>query len=162
MPRKVIPMSVLLTAAVTGGLPDPFNVAAFCRQQDITRQTFYKYRRRFQAEGLAGLEARSRAPKRSPRRTPLRVENLIVEIHKELAGEGHDAGAATIHYHLGRRLTGSDARVPSETTIWRILDRRGFVTKTPTKRPKVSWRRFEAAAPNELWQGDHSDWLITG
>jgi transposase-like protein len=133
MPRKVIPMSVLLTAAVTGGLPDPFNVAAFCRQQNITRQTFYKYRRRFQAEGLAGLEARSRAPKRSPRRTPLTVENLIVEIHKELAGEGHDAGAATIHYHLGRRLTGSDVGVPSETTIWRILDRRGFVTKTPAK-----------------------------
>ncbi len=26
----------------------------------------------------------------------------------------------------------------------------------------MSWRRFEAAAPNELWQGDHSDWLITG
>ncbi len=77
MPRKVIPMSVLLTA-VTGGLPDPFNVAAFCRQQNITRQTFYKYRRRFQAEGLAGLEERSRAPKRCPRRTPLTVENLIV------------------------------------------------------------------------------------
>ena len=50
--------------------------------------------------------------------------------------------------------------MPSEATIWRILDRRGFITKTPQKRPKSSWRRFEASAPNELWQADCTKWVI--
>ena len=41
-----------------------------------------------------------------------------------------------------------------------MLVRRGFVTPEPRKRPKSSWRRFEASAPNELWQADCIDWVI--
>jgi hypothetical protein len=50
--------------------------------------------------------------------------------------------------------------VPSEATIWRILVRRGFVVPEPRKRPKSSLRRFQATAPNELWQADTVDWVI--
>jgi transposase InsO family protein len=38
--------------------------------------------------------------------------------------------------------------------------RRGFVAPAPQKRPKSSWRRFEAPAPNEWWQIDAMDWVI--
>jgi transposase InsO family protein len=38
------------------------------------------------------------------------------------------------------------------------LVRRGFVTPQPSKRPKSSWRRFEAPAPNEWWQIDATEW----
>jgi hypothetical protein len=41
-----------------------------------------------------------------------------------------------------------------------VLVRRGFVVPEPRKRPKSSWRRFEASAPNELWQADAIDWVI--
>jgi transposase InsO family protein len=58
---------------------------------------------------------------------------------------------------LGRRGVRA---VPSVATIWRILVRRGFVIPEPRKRPKSSWRRFEAAAPNELWQADATKWTI--
>ena len=50
--------------------------------------------------------------------------------------------------------------MPSQATIWRVLVRRGFVVPEPRKRPKSSWRRFEADAPNELWQADCIDWVI--
>jgi transposase InsO family protein len=40
------------------------------------------------------------------------------------------------------------------STIWRILSARGFVTPQPHKRPKSSWQRFCADAPNERWQTD--------
>ena len=50
--------------------------------------------------------------------------------------------------------------VPSVATIHRILVRRGLVNAQPQKRPKWSWRRFEAPAPNEWWQIDAMDWLI--
>jgi hypothetical protein len=40
------------------------------------------------------------------------------------------------------------------------LGRRGLVVPQPSKRPKSSWQRFEAAAPNERWQIDAMDWEI--
>ena len=140
------------------GLATPdLNVSAFCRERGISRQTFYDWRRRYAEEGLSGLEPRSRAPKTSPRRTPAEIEDAVVALRKELTDLGVDAGAGTIQWHLGRR---GCPQVPSEATIWRILVRRGFVTPQPGKRPKSSFRRFEATAPNELWQADCIDWTI--
>lgn len=147
-------MDVRLVAAVTGG---EINVAAFCREHGISRQTFYAWRRRYGEEGLAGLRPRPSTPTTSPRRTPAEREDAIVALRKQLAEAGLDAGPATIQWHLGRR--GMRA-VPSVATIWRILVRRGFVVPQPHKRPASSWRRFEASAPNELWQADATKWVI--
>lgn len=134
------------------------NVAAFCRELGISRQTFYVWRRRFTADGLDGLEPLSRAPHRSPHRVGDETEDRIVALRKELDELGVDAGAATIQWHLGRRHLGD--RTPSVATIWRVLVRRGFVVAEPRKRPKSSFIRFEATAPNELWQADCIDWTI--
>ena len=155
MAGKVAPVDVRIVAAVTGG---EVNVSAFCRERGISRQTFYEWRRRYQAEGLAGLEPRSSAPATSPHRTPAGVEDAVVALRKQLVDEGLDGGAGTIQWHLSRRDDVS--RVPSQATIWRILVRRGFVVPEPRKRPKTSLRRFEAAAPNELWQADATKWTI--
>jgi transposase InsO family protein len=45
-------------------------------------------------------------------------------------------------------------------TIWRALSRRGFITPQPHKRPKNSWRRFQAELPNECWQADTTHWPL--
>jgi transposase InsO family protein len=45
-------------------------------------------------------------------------------------------------------------------TIWRILTRRGFVTPQPQKRPRSSWKRFEADLPNQCWQADVTHWRL--
>jgi transposase InsO family protein len=137
-----------MAAAVVGG--EVVNVSAFCRDHGVSRDTFYRWRRRFTGN-LDDLEPRSTAPKSSPQRTPVEVEDAVVALRKQLDEDGLDAGASTIQFHLGRR--GVHA-VPSVATIWRILVRRGFVTPQPKKRPKSVLRRFEAAAPNELWQAD--------
>ena len=70
------------------------NVAAFCREHGISRETFYVWRRRYRAEGLDGLEPRSRAPKTSPQRIGAEVEDAIVALRKELVELGVDAGPA--------------------------------------------------------------------
>ena len=154
MARKVAPVDVRLAAAVTGG---EINVTAFCREYGVSRDTFYRWRNRYRDEGLAGLEPRSSTPKTSPSRTSTEIEDAVVALRKELDEGGLDAGASTIQWHLGRR--GMKA-APSVATIWRILVRRGFVTPEPRKRPTSSWRRFEATAPNELWQTDATKWVI--
>lgn len=142
--------------AVVGG--QELNVSAVCAQVGVSRKTFYKYVARVRAEGLEGFEERSRRPHSSPGVTAADVEGEVVRLRKELSDRGHDHGAATIQWHLGRdgRFEG---RVPSVATVHRILVRRGFVSPQPEKRPRSSLRRFEAAAPNEWWQIDAMDWF---
>jgi transposase InsO family protein len=148
-------MSVVM-AFVAG---EAMNVSAQCRQCGVTRQTFYKYVARFRAEGLAGFEERSRRPHSSPAATSITIEDAIVELRKDLEDHGLDHGALTIQSHLTRDRRFARA-APSVATVHRILVRRGFVTPQPRKRPKNSWCRFEAPAPNECWQIDATDWEI--
>lgn len=163
-------MSVKMTAAAVvenvlrvGSGPGELNVTAFCNEHGTTPKTFYKWVRRYRAEGNAGLEDRSRRPKSSPHTTPLPVEDLIVRLRKELDDAGLDHGPTTIVWHLGQRRKRGEislAKVPSESTVWRILVRRGLIIPEPKKRPKTATRRFEAPAPNEWWQMDATDWVI--
>ena len=135
------------------------NVSAFCREHGIGRDAFYAVRRRFEAEGEAGLVPRSRAPQRVANRTSAAVEDLIVEIRKELDGEGLDAGAETIAHWLALRH-GTEFVVPSPSTIWRVLSRRGFIVADPSKRPGRRWQRFAADRANECWQADVTHWPL--
>jgi transposase InsO family protein len=158
MAGKVTPMRVRLLAAVVAvGEGEKVNVSAVCREEGVSRNVFYKWVGRYWAEGLAGLEDRSRRPHNSPNRTPLDVEDQVVRLRKELRDAGLDHGATTIQWHLGRQ--GLRA-VPSVASVHRILVRRGLVDPQPRKRPKSSYKRFEAAAPNERWQIDAMDWVI--
>lgn len=81
-----------------------------------------------------------------------------MRLRKELDDAGLDHGATSIQWHLGR--DDEVPTVPSVATIHRILVRRGLVVAEPKKRPKATFRRFEAPAPNEMWQIDHTDWVI--
>lgn len=148
-------MDVRLATAVLGAVRDG-EVSAFCREHRISRQTFYKWKRRARAEGQAGLEERSRRPLRSPARTPGALEEQIVRFRKELDEDGLDHGPWSIRQLLAREVE----VVPSESTIWRILVRRGLIVPEPRKRPKVSLRRFQYERPNDCWQIDSTHWEL--
>jgi len=132
--------------------------AEVSRDYGVSARWVFELCRRFDTEGEAGLEARSRRPRGSPGRTPVELEEEIVELRKDLLDQGLDAGAHTIAVHLGRRH--GEAGVPSVATIWRILVRRGFVTPQPQKRPRSSYVRFSAEMPNERWQADITHWKL--
>jgi transposase InsO family protein len=155
MAGKVTPVDLRLMAAISGEL-EGLNVAALCRERGMSRKTFYKWRGRFALEGIAGLEERSRRPQLTPTRYGDHVEDAVVECRKALQDEGWDPGPASIAW----RLRGRVSPVPSEATIWRMLVRRGCVVPQPQKRPKTSWRSFVAAAPNECWQIDATEWQL--
>ena len=59
----------------------------------------------------------------------MEIEDEVVAIRKELDKAGHEAGAATIAFHLEGRHDTS----PAVSRIWRILTQRGFVTPQPHK-----------------------------
>lgn len=111
---------------------------------------------RYRVGGYEALAPRSRRPHSVPGRTSDDLEDEIIRLRKELAGQGFDAGAQTIHWHLSQ----DDADPPSVASIWRVLSRRGFIVAQPHKRPRSSYRRFEAHLPNECWQSDMTHWKL--
>jgi transposase InsO family protein len=128
------------------------------RDYEISRYWVHQLVRRFETEGEAAFQPRSRRPHGNARAVGADLEDRIVRLRKELSKQGLDAGADTIRSHLQRDR--GIARVPATSTIWRILTRRGFVTPQPRKRPKSAGKRFCAAMPNERWQADVTHWWL--
>ncbi len=148
-------MDIRMAAALAGQVE---NVAEFCRQEQISRQTFYKYRQRFRDGGVDGLRDRSRRPLTSPGQTSPEIEDLVLRRRKQLLEAGKDHGAQSIVWALQRDGVRS---VPSPSTVWQILTRRGAITPQPQKRPKSATKRFTFARPNECWQSDWTQWSLT-
>jgi transposase InsO family protein len=51
-------------------------------------------------------------------------------------------------------------RPPAASTIRRVLTAAGLISPEPKKRPKSSYRRFQADQPNECWQSDFTHWQL--
>ncbi len=110
-------MDVRMAAALAGAVP---NVARFCREQGISRATFYKWQQRFAEGGVEGLQERSRRPLTSPGACDGAVEDRIVFWRKRLDEEGSDHGSDSIAWQLARdpHFPGGH-RQPGRATIWR-------------------------------------------
>jgi len=132
------------------------SITAAAAEYGMSRQHLHRLLRRYREGGLEAVEARSRRPRTNPGQTPGQVRERIIELRTELSARGLDAGPATIAWHLGRE----GLAVPSTSTIRRVLHAAGLVVPEPRKRPRSSWHRFEAAAPNELWQSDFTHWRL--
>jgi transposase InsO family protein len=153
MAQKVTAMDIRAATALAGQID---NVSQFCRDQQISRQTFYKFRRRFGAQGLAGLQDRSRRPHSSPGQTPAAVEEAVLRKRKQLLEQGRDHGPQSIVWALER----DQVSVPARATVWRILTRHGAIIAQPQKRPKSATQRFCFTRPNECWQSDWTQWWL--
>lgn len=123
--------------------------AELCRRYGVKRDTGYKWLSRYRQHGVEGLTDRSRKPHRSPNRTTPETEELVCAVRR-----AHPAWG-------GRKIRGFLLRqgheVPAASTITRILRRRDLMTH-PDPQPRA-YRRFEAPAPNSLWQMDFKGWV---
>jgi len=153
MAQKVTAMDIRAATALAGQIE---NVSAFCREHHMSRQSFYKWRRRFGEDGLAGLQERSRRPLNSPGQTAAEVEEAVLRKRKQLLEQGCYHGPQSIEWALRREGT----TAPSRSTVWRILVRHGLIVAQPQKRPKSATKRFCFTRPNECWQSDWTQWHL--
>jgi hypothetical protein len=122
----------------------------FAHHPTAVRETLHGLREKHpEGKLVAAFEPRSRRPPTNPRAIDPNREERIIRLRKTLHKQGYDAGAATIAEHL--RRDPDTTTVPAVATIWRVLSRRGFITPQPQKRPRSSWKRFEADMPNQCW-----------
>jgi transposase InsO family protein len=119
----------------------PFS--ALCADFGISRQTGYKWIKRYQESGhLQGLHELSRRPQHSPLRTSAEAEARVVALRQRYAW-----GARKL-----KVLLDTEGIVLGVATINRILSRHGLIS--PKDRHRPATQRFCRDAPNELWQMD--------
>jgi len=76
MGQEAVAMGV--RAAIAAAVETPGgSVSEFCEAAGISRQTYYRLRKRVLEEGPEGLLPRSRRPARSPNRTLVEVEDAV-------------------------------------------------------------------------------------
>lgn len=78
-------------------------VSEVARAYGVARSWVYTLLARYRAEGEAAFEPRPRRPKASPAAIGDATVGLIIELRKDLSGQGLDAGPDTIAWHLARR-----------------------------------------------------------
>lgn len=88
---------------VTAVLVEGRSKSEVAREYGVSRRWVITLVQRYLAEGEAGLVARSRRPHTSPQRLAQALEDEVVGLRKELDRDGHEAGAATIAFHLAQR-----------------------------------------------------------
>jgi transposase InsO family protein len=146
MPWKQVTLMSQRKEFVTLALHEGANLTELCNGFEISRKTGYKWIKRFLEEGDTGLQDRSRQPHRSPKKTAPAIETDVIQVRK-----AHPAwGGRKIHSRLqalGR------TQVPAASTITAILHRHGLIDPEEAAKHKA-WQRFEAEAPNDLWQMD--------
>lgn len=125
-----------------------------------SRQCLHKWLRRYEEEGEAGLEERSRAPHHPANAVCVQMKRRILRRKRYYPNDG----ARVIQdWLLGEELS---EPVPAVSTVHRILDEAGKVERrrrprTPVLTPKKpKWPK--PTAPNDLWAVDFKGEFTVG
>jgi len=148
MALRVVSMSELRLDVLVESERTGETVTDICRRYQISRQTYYRYRRRYLAEGRQGLEDRDRTPHRSPAQIDAELEVAICRLRKD-----HPRwGARRIRAELQRAGTSP----PAVSTIHQVLRRNFLVALQPPRKRKAT-KRFVREVSNDLWQIDATE-----
>ena len=127
-----------------------WSMTELCDRFSVSRPTGYKWVRRAEQEGWAGLADRIRAPKSCPHRTPREVAETIVAVKV-----AHPLwGPSKILDYLEDQRP--ELPLPAVSTAGALLDRHGLVKR---RRRQRSWRHpsgplLRPIAPNEVTTAD--------
>ncbi|MGH8914212.1 MAG: IS481 family transposase [Acidimicrobiia bacterium] len=112
-----------------------WTVPAAAESVGVSRQTAYRWLRRFREEGAEGLADRSSRPRSCPTRLPVEVEQLVVADRAE-----HREGPHLMAARLGM----------SRSTIYKVLRRRGLSRLSYLDKPTGIPIRYVKDHPGEL------------
>ena len=125
--------------------------AQLCARFGISRKTGYKWVRRFEQEGQAGLVSRSRAPLHHPNEVSEAVEQAVLCLRLRYRRWGPDKLLVKLEE------VAPDLVLPSRSTVARILKRHGLVAEarrrrraTPTPHPLT-----DSTGANTVWSIDY-------
>ena len=134
-----------------------FTMTELCERFGISRQTGHERWKRYQAEGLPGLQDRSRGAKSCPHKTTVEVEQTLISLRRRYP----NWGPVTLLDRM--KKLNPQLPLPAPSTAGEILKRNALVKARPRRsqhrhpgRPYVEMR-----APNDVWTADFKGEFLT-
>lgn len=151
--RAVEERCAMRLAYESGGL----TVTELCARYGISRETFYVWKRRWEAGETAWWEGRSRAPLRCPHATDPAIVKRLAELRERKPLYGPKKIRAL--------LANQDPATqwPAVSTVGDILKRAGLVEARRRRRPALDRGEIVLGAtePNGEWAMDFKGWFRT-
>ncbi len=142
---------------LTEYLEGEYGITELSQTYEVSRKTMYKWIARYEKEGWAGLEDRSRAPHSHPNAVEEKIERKLLE----LKARWPLWGAPKLWVKL-REAVGAD-RCPAESTVSEILRRHGLSGLVKRRRRAVPTEQpfEECREANAAWCTDFKGWFRT-
>lgn len=156
--RELTPMDLKMLF-IADYLQGPPSFSALCEAYEINRKTGYKWVERYEKEGPAGLEERSRRRLTQDWVVPVAVRETIVE----LRGQGETVpGPKKIQAALQERFP--DQAPPSKTAIYNILKKAELIKPRRLRQRVAIYPKplEKAESPNQLFSADYKGQFLTG
>ena len=119
----------------------------------------YKWKKRYEAQGWAGLVSQSREPNHARHEYDEEMRRLICQTRSELEAEAASGiglcyiGATTIQARLRERLKPSPS-LPSMATINRVLNEAGMTRAKEEALVKIAYPTLCPTQPHQVYQVD--------
>jgi putative transposase len=132
--------------------------AVVCRRFGVSRRTGYKWLARYEDEGVAGLNDRSRAPQHHRHAIAAPIAEQCLAVRRAHPSWGPVKVRAWLEEHRPR------IEWPATSTIGALFDREGLTVKRRVRRrsPPSSAPFAQCAAANDVWCIDFKGWFVTG
>jgi putative transposase len=136
---------------------DGESIVSLAESYGVSRKTIYKWIDRHAAEGVAGLQDRSRAPHTSPQQLTAETIARIIQARQRWGW-----GPRKLIVKLAQ--SAPDQKVPAASTVAELLRSQGLshARKRRVRTPLYSEPLAAAAEANQTWCADFKGWFRTG
>ncbi|MBW3570254.1 MAG: helix-turn-helix domain-containing protein, partial [Gemmatimonadetes bacterium] len=128
-----------------------YSVAELSERFGVSRQCGDKWRRRYLAEGFAGLATRSHAPHRCPHKISAEIARAVLDLRRKHP----NWGPVTLIARLARLKP--ELQLPAPSTVGDLLVREGLVKPRRRRAKQVDGggRAVQTEMPNQTWTADY-------
>lgn len=134
-----------------------FTVVELCERYNISRETFYVWKRRRDAGDARWFDEKARTPGHCPHATPLETVAAIIALRRRFPRFGPKKIRARL------ALDQPGLILPAASTIGDILKREGLIEERPRRRRSIAQGEIIAGSdvPNGEWAIDFKGWFRT-
>ena len=133
--------------AVSAVIHDGLSVVEVANRFGVSRQRIHSWLLKYEKSGLPGLTNHSHKPRSCSHQISAEIDVMICEMRRR----NPIWGPKRIEYELAKR---DIEEMPSRSAIYRALKRADLIDPHARKRRDEKFKRWERAAPMELWQFD--------
>lgn len=158
MPWKELCALDLRTEMLERWLTGEYGATELAENYGVSRKTVYKWIRRYQDNGMVGLEGLSREPYHHPNETPQETIEVILERKRHRMRWGPRKVIASL------RNEHPDIRWPADSTVHAILKRHSLVKPRQYRRHTPAYAKpfLGCDRPNRVWSADYKGHFRTG